>query len=241
MRRHREETRLSLATDRRDSATVIPRGETTRKLILDAAEQLFAKHGINGVSLRTIVARAGVNTAAIHYHFGSKDGLVEAVFARRAVPIAEERLKLLAACRTAPDRPPLLEQIIHAFVEPTMRGRHIKEYARLRASMVADSSPFISSLFGKYFDVSTGRFLVAVAAALPALPEKDIYWRFHAMLGAMVYPLANPGRINRLTAGAFDPSNVDEALGQLVPLLAHMFRAPPSAAFHPAAVKQGTN
>jgi hypothetical protein len=226
MRRHREETRLSLATDRRDSATVIPRGETTRKLILDAAEQLFAKHGINGVSLRTIVARAGVNTAA---------------FARRAVPIAEERLKLLAACRTAPDRPPLLEQIIHAFVEPTMRGRHIKEYARLRASMVADSSPFISSLFGKYFDVSTGRFLVAVAAALPALPEKDIYWRFHAMLGAMVYPLANPGRINRLTAGAFDPSNVDEALGQLVPLLAHMFRAPPSAAFHPAAVKQGTN
>ena len=232
---------MSLATARRESAPAIPRGESTRKLILDAAEQLFATHGINGVSMRTIVTRAGVNTAAIHYHFGSKEGLVEAVFARRAVPIAEERLKLLADCRDAAGRPPLLEQIIHAFVAPTMRGRHIKEYARLRASMVADSSPFIASLFGKYFDESTGRFLAAIAVALPNLPENDIYWRVHAMLGAMVYPLANPGRINRLTAGAFDPTDVEEALGQLVPLLAHMFRAPPSAAPLSAADRQGSD
>lgn len=232
---------MSVATARRVSASAVPRGETTRKLILDAAEHLFARHGINGVSLRTIVTRAGVNTAAIHYHFGSKDGLVEAVFARRAVPIAEERMRLLAACAEAPGRPPSLEQIIHAFVMPTMRGRHIKEYARLRASMVADWSPFVGSLFGKYFDVSTGRFLAAVKAALPNLPEKDVYWRVHAMLGAMVYPLANPGRINRLTAGAFDPSDFEDALGQLVPLLAHMFRAPPSATPQSAAEKQGND
>jgi AcrR family transcriptional regulator len=219
-----------LVTDRRESALAPPRGETTRKRILDSAEALFATHGINGVSLRTIVARAGVNTAAIHYHFGSKEGLVEAVFARHAVPIAAERLKLLADCREAPGRRLPLEQIIHAFVAPTMRGRHINSYARLRASMVADSSPFIASLFGKYFDESTGRFLAAIAAALPGLPAKDLHWRMHAMLGAMVYPLANPGRINRLTGGAFDPSNVDDALAQLVPLLAHMFRAPPIAA-----------
>lgn len=232
---------MSLATARRESATGMPRGEATRALILDAAEQLFARHGINGVSLRTIVTEAGVNTAAIHYHFGSKDGLVEAVFARRAVPIAEERLELLADCRDAAGRPPLLEQIIHAFVAPTMRGRHIKEYAQLRASMVADSSPFVGSLFGKYFDQSTGRFLAAITAALPNLPEKDVYWRVHAMLGAMVYPLANPGRINRLTAGAFDPSDFEEALGQLVPLLAHMFRAPPTAAPLSTADKQGND
>lgn len=226
---------MSLVTERRDGAgggrgDASPRGETTRKRILDAAEQLFARHGVNGVSLRTIVTRAGVNTAAIHYHFGSKEGLVEAVFARRAVPIAEERLKLLAACHEAPDRPPLLEQIIHAFIAPTMRGRHINAYARLRASMVADSSPFIASLFGKYFDESTGRFVAALERALPGLPQKDIYWRVHAMLGAMVYPLANPGRLARLTGGAFDPSDTDDALAQLVPLMAHMFRAPPPAA-----------
>jgi AcrR family transcriptional regulator len=226
---------LTLATAGRDGANAQPRGEATRAQILDAAEQLFARHGINGVSLRTIVSLAGVNTAAIHYHFGSKEGLVEAVFARRAVPIAEERLALLERCAEAPDRPPLLEQIIHAFVAPTMRGPHIKEYARLRASMVADTSPFVGSLFGKYYDDSTGRFLDAIKQALPDLPETDINWRFHAMLGSIVYPLANPGRVNRLTAGAFDPTDVEQALAQLVPLMAHMFRAPPSAASSSAA------
>lgn len=221
---------MTLATAGRDGANAQPRGEATRTQILDAAEHLFAQRGINGVSLRTIVSLAGVNTAAIHYHFGAKEGLVEAVFARRAIPIAEERLELLERCREEPGRPPLLEQIIRAFVLPTMRGPHIKEYAQLRASMVADSSPFVGSLFGKYFDESTGQFLTAIRQALPELPESDIYWRFHAMLGAMVYPLANPGRINRLTAGAFDPTDFEEALGQLVPLMAHMFLAPPSAA-----------
>jgi AcrR family transcriptional regulator len=232
---------LTLATEGRDSTSATARGEATRALILDAAEQLFARHGINGVSLRTIVTSAGVNTAAIHYHFGSKDGLVESVFARRAIPIAEERLRLLAACREAPGRAPLLEQILHAFVAPTMRGPHIKEYARLRGSMVANSSPFVASLFGKYFDRSTGRFLATLKAALPGLPEKDLYWRLHAMLGAMVYPLANPGRLARLTAGAFDPSDTEEALDQLVPLLAHMFRAPPPAASPSAAHQEDRN
>ncbi len=75
------------------------RGESTQTRILDSAEYLFSGNGVNGASLRAIVAHAGVNTAAVHYHFGSKNGLLEAVFARRTVPIAEERLKLLAKCR----------------------------------------------------------------------------------------------------------------------------------------------
>jgi AcrR family transcriptional regulator len=190
--------------------------------------------------LRTIVTEAGVNTAAIHYHFGSKEQLIEAVFARRAIPIAKARLKLLKACVAGPGRPPLLEQIIHAFVAPTMRGRHIEEYSRLRASMVADASPFIASLFGKYYDASTSRFLAAIVKATPSLPEKDVYWRFHAMMGVMVYPLANPGRMNHLTDGAFDPSHLEEALAQLVPVLARMFCAP-SSAVSPSTLKTKDN
>lgn len=114
---------MAVAAHNADVA-IDPRGESTRARILDSAEYLFSEHGMNGASLRTIVAHAGVNTAAVHYHFGSKKGLLEAVFARRILPMAEERLELLADCHAGEGRPPLLHQIIAAFLEPGMRGRH---------------------------------------------------------------------------------------------------------------------
>ena len=205
-----------------------PRGEATRTRILDSAEYLFSEHGINGASLRAIVAHAGVNTAAVHYHFGSKKGLLEAVFARRIIPIAEERLKLLAECRDSDRRPPLLEQIIAAFLEPGMRGSHGgATFARLRARMAADASDETRSLMARYFDRSSAQFLAALANALPHLPPRDLHWRFHFMLGTMVYTMANPGRIQALTGDACDPSDMDAALAYLVPFLAQGFQADP--------------
>ncbi len=203
-----------------------PRGEATRTRILDSAEYLFSEHGINGASLRMIVAHAGVNTAAVHYYFGSKKGLLEAVFARRIIPIAEDRLKLLAECREGEGRPPLLQQIISAFLEPGMRGSHGgATFARLRARMAADASDETRALMERYFDQSSARFLAALAAALPHLPPRDLHWRFHFMLGTMVYTMANPGRIQALTGDACDPSDMDASLAYLVPFLAQGFQA----------------
>lgn len=71
-------------------------GLDTKERILDAAERLFAQHSYAGVSLRTITAEAGVNLAAVNYHFGSKDALLQAVFLRRAKDLNRERLRLLA-------------------------------------------------------------------------------------------------------------------------------------------------
>jgi AcrR family transcriptional regulator len=67
----------------------------TKQKILDCAEKLFALHGFRGTSLRRITAAADVNLAAVHYHFGSKDGLIEAVFERRMEPLNEERMERL--------------------------------------------------------------------------------------------------------------------------------------------------
>ena len=63
--------------------------------ILDAAEDLFAAQGIHATSLRSITQLAGVNSAAIHYHFGDKQALVQAIVARRVAPVNRERLKRL--------------------------------------------------------------------------------------------------------------------------------------------------
>jgi AcrR family transcriptional regulator len=61
----------------------------TSQRILDAAELLFVEHGFAGTSMRQITSAAGVNIAAVNYYFGSKDGLFQAVFERRAEPFAQ--------------------------------------------------------------------------------------------------------------------------------------------------------
>ena len=70
--------------------------QSTKERILSAAEVLFARHGFDGASLRQLTAAAGVNLAAVNYHFGSKDRLVEEVFRRRLDELNSRRLKALS-------------------------------------------------------------------------------------------------------------------------------------------------
>lgn len=218
------------------------RGEATRQRILDAAQKLFSQHGTNGVSLRAITSEAGANSAAANYHFGSKQGLLEAVFARHAAGIAAEREAMLRDCRDEPGRPPLLNQIVRAFLEPGMRGRHGGGgFARFRGRMLAEDSEQTRDLFARHFNDSTGQFLDALRDALPDMPESELYWRFHVMLGAMVYTLANPGRIQILSEGACDPSDTDAALEHLVPMIAELFRNAAPSALDAAAPGQEPN
>src|ERR1043166_6329556 len=87
----------------------------TRESLLDAAEALFTEHGIQAASLRAITQKAGANLAAVHYHFGSKEGLVKAVFSRRLKPLNQERLRLLEACDLEADpQGGAVEQVLHA-------------------------------------------------------------------------------------------------------------------------------
>lgn len=220
----------ALSLDESDHASGVSgdaRGEATRQRILDAAEKLISEHGSTGVSLRAITTEAGANSAAANYHFGSKLGLLEAVFARHAIAIAEQRAKLLEDCREEPGRPPLLDQIIRAFLEPGMRGQHGGTgFARFRGRMLAENTEHTRDLYARYFNDSTGSFLKAIHDATPDLPESDLYWRFHIMLGAMIYTLANPGRIQILSNGACDPSDIDDAIDRLVPMMAQLFQNP---------------
>lgn len=223
---------MVLAGTGREAAHASRPGVATRQRILETAERLFAEYGFTGVSLRTITTEAQVNIAAIHYHFGTKEELIEQIFARGAKPIAEERLRLLEACREGPGRPRLVEQIVEAFLAPGLRGDHIEvernaRFARLRARLTAETSNFGRRLLSKYFDKSSRRFLEVLGRALEDLPKQDLYWRFHCMLGILVYTMANAGRIQALTRNACDPANVEEALDHLVPIVSAIFQAPP--------------
>ena len=201
--------------------------------MLDAAARLFAERGIAGVGLRAITAAAGANIAAVNYHFGSKEGLLEALFERRAKPIAEARLRLLEACATDGARPPMLVQILEAFLRPafilgTEPDREGEAFVRLRARMAIETETVARRILSRAFDASSLRFIEALVAALPELTREEVEWRFHFLLGTMAYTMANNGRIQSLTAGRCDPGNQEAALRHLVPFLAAGFRSPSS-------------
>jgi AcrR family transcriptional regulator len=69
----------------------------TRTRILDVAEELFMQHGFEATSMRLLTSTARVNLAAVNYHFGSKDALIEALFQRRLDPMNAERVAALDA------------------------------------------------------------------------------------------------------------------------------------------------
>ncbi len=90
----------------------------TRDKILDAATRLFAASDSRGASLRAIAREAGVNSALIHYHFGSREGLFEAVVLRALVPVQARRLTLMAAMKA--QGPPSAAGLARLFVEPLL-------------------------------------------------------------------------------------------------------------------------
>ncbi|MDB5602804.1 MAG: hypothetical protein JWN71_4848 [Xanthobacteraceae bacterium] len=204
---------------------------SVRERILESAERLFAEHGMSGVGLRAITSEANVNLASVAYHFGSKEGLLEALFALRAEPIAKERLNLLARCFES-TKAPALEQILDAFLRPALTlGKQPRlggpAFVKLRARLATEPETLARKILSKAFDLSSRKFIDAIAQALPHLPRAEVEWRFHFMLGAMFYTMGNSGRIQSLTGGHCDPGDVKRALHHMIPFLAAGFRSAP--------------
>jgi AcrR family transcriptional regulator len=203
-----------------------------RDRILHAAEHLFAEHGMSGVGLRAITAAAKVNLASIAYHFGSKEGLLEALFALRAAPIAEARMRFLDQAEAEANGAPTLERILDAFVRPALTlgpqsPQGGQAFGRLRARLATEPERVARRLLSKAFDQSSRRYIDAIGKALPATPRAEVEWRFHFMLGVIFYTMANSGRIQTLTGDRCDPGDVNLAIEHMIPYLAAGFRSAP--------------
>ncbi len=167
--------------------------QTTEK-ILDAAEELFATRGFRATSLRAITARAGVNLAAVNYHFGSRNALIRAVFERYIAPLNRMRLEALEqAERAAGQEGPSLEAVCGAFLLPmqdVLESRRRRPHrARLMArAMVELGEDFIDlkhHLFAEVF----ARFFPSLQRAAPHLGRQEILWRLHFVVGSLLIVL----------------------------------------------------
>jgi AcrR family transcriptional regulator len=212
-------------------ARALPGDENpARERILRVADRLFAERGFNGVSVRTLTAAADVNLAGVSYYFGSKEGLLGAIFERHCRPMAEERVRRLEACAEGHGRPPLLDQVIAAFIGPALVSsvdatRGGATFTRLRAMLAHENSALFKSLIEKHFDATSLRFIEALADVLPKLDRAEVYWRFQFLLGALYYTMMTPDRIRHLSGGACDPADVEAALEAMVRFTAAGFRA----------------
>ena len=168
-------------------------GQTdTKKNILDAAEKLFSRHGFAATSLRMLTKEAGVNLAAVNYHFGSKEELIKAVIERRLLPLNRLRTeKLLSVKRHAEDekRLPGVREVILAFMEPTFAFRNSGEGARNFITLIGRTFSEPESTVREIFlDLVRPVFQLLhdlLCEALPHVSRDIIFCRLHFTLGAM--------------------------------------------------------
>ena len=171
-----------------------PSATATSERLLDAAEALFAERGIDAVSVRAVNAAAGANVAAVHYHFGSKDALVEAVLRRRMDALSGRRLAMLDALPT--EQPPAVHDVVVALVaplaelaaDPAGSGR---AYVRVLAGLQSggpDGRRLLSAAFAPQFVP----FDTALARAVPTIPEAVRHFRLGLVGPLVVQTLADP-------------------------------------------------
>ncbi len=203
----------------------------TREKLLDVAVELFAEKGIGGTSLRVLTQQAGANLAAVHYHFGSKDALVDAVLERHAAALNRERLTDLERIEaTAGSEPASVEAILTAFVTPGARNLEALRdrralLVRLRGRIEAEPPEVVETLIRKHFGVVCARFVEALQHALPDLRKEVVAERFRFCLGALTSVFSENFQLD--TIPGHPPHDRDDELAQrLIAFLAAGLRAP---------------
>src|SRR5580698_10706960 len=172
--------------------------------ILDAAEYLFSRSGLNGVTLRDVAERVGVHTTLLHYYFDDKRSLFEAVFARRAGVTSGRRMEALDRYEAQAGDHPTLEGALHAFLDTDLDlyiegGEAWMNYAAFGARV--SNSPEGAALMDEHFDPVVLKLVSILRRALPDMPEADIFWGYNFVTGALMNTLARTGRIDRLSGG----------------------------------------
>lgn len=179
------------------------RAETLEQ-ILDAAEFLFSKNGLHGVTLRDVAARVGVHTTLLHYYFADKLSLFETTFGRRAAETVGRRMAALERYEIEAGDRPTVEGALHAFLDTdfdlyVQGGEPWMNWGAFCARV--SSTPEGATLMDVHFDPVVLKLVGILKRALPDYSDEDIFWGYHFVTGALMNTLARTGRIDRLSGG----------------------------------------
>ncbi len=201
--------------------------DMTRASILSSAEQLFSKRGYYGVAVRDVAREAGVDSALVHYHFGSKDDLFSASLLSRAEGFMEERRTALDICLKESNNQPSIEAVIRAYTRPYLEHAATgdpgwRAWFRLlaTASLSIDWAP---SVWKDHFNPFVKEFIDALKLAAPEAPEGHYYWCYHFFSGALVMTFADTGRMDSLSDGQCKSDDLAAGYDLLVPFFSLAF------------------
>ncbi|VAW45335.1 hypothetical protein MNBD_GAMMA02-1109 [hydrothermal vent metagenome] len=172
---------------------------STKERILNSTERLIAENGFTELSIRKISLQAHTNLAAINYHFGNKQQLINQVLERRLNNLFEVRKKMLHDLSQSDTQPKCnLEQILHAFIAPALymindehQGGRV--FMKVLARAYAEQSDSLHELLAKRYTPIIKEFAEAIHLACPKLPRQTIFWRFHFIIGALTYTMGDFG------------------------------------------------
>jgi AcrR family transcriptional regulator len=203
------------------------RAETLEQ-ILDAAEHLFSRRGLTGVTLRDVAAAVGVHTTLLHYYFDDKKSLFDAVFARRATVTSGRRMAALERYEAEVGDHPTVEGALHAFLDTDLDlyiegGEGWMNYAAFGAR--ASMTPEGAELMDVHFDPVVLRLVAILKRALPDYPDEDIFWGYHFVTGALMNTLARTGRIDRLSGGICHSDDFEAVKQRMARFMASGFLA----------------
>lgn len=203
----------------------------TRKRLLEATEWLFIESGYEAMSLRQITTRAKANLAAVNYHFGSKEALMQELLSQRLDRLNRERLQLLSACEGKHPAGMDTSAILGILFIPAFRLSHGDDsgpaFIRLLGRVYSDPSPFIRSYLEAHYRSISGRFFEAFSRALPALPRQELGLRLHFALKALSGMLAGEDMQELIASiNKGEAINDAELLARLISLLSPILTAP---------------
>ena len=165
----------------------------TVERILDAAEQLFAEKGFAETSLRLITSKAGVNLAAVNYHFGSKKSLIHAVFAGFLTPFtARLRSELSLYEESLADEPAELRYLLGIVFNTALltcadQPERLNRFMRLLGLAYTQGQGHIKRYLNREYGEDFASFSDLLRRSMPELSAEELYWRFHFMLGAVMF------------------------------------------------------
>ncbi|NQE63496.1 TetR/AcrR family transcriptional regulator [Caulobacter sp. RHG1] len=206
------------------------KGLDLKETILDAAEGLFARHGFYGVTTRQVASEAGVDTALIHYYFGAKRELFDAVFLRRAEILNQAReASMDAYVKAVPAAEMTVEGVIEAFIEPLLRisqdgGPGWKSYFALVAQ-VNNTPAWGGETMARFFDPVVHRLVETLKSVRPQAEYRDLYWCYQFLTGSMMLTLSETGRIDSLSEGECHSSDLEAVRRRLFSYCAAGFEA----------------
>ncbi len=197
----------------------------TVEKILDVAEALFAEKGFTETSLRTITSHAGVNLAAVNYHFGSKEQLIQAVFARTLSPFCDALEKRLIDHVHSGEKHYSLEELFELLVltAAQVHGGDVAKFTvfmrllGLAYTQVQDHlRTFLAEKYGTVFQ----RIMVHIKMAAPDMPPKELFWRIHFSLGAAVFTLSSYQTLKEIMAEDYQVNiSLEGTMKRLIPYI----------------------